>query len=408
MINESSLKKISALCALMVPLLVTGPFLGDLLASLLSLWFIYYSLKNKMYFIFKNIYFYFFISFCLVSVTSSLLSDNIFFSLKSSLFYFRIGIFALLISYLIDQNKKILDYFYYALVLTFAALIIDGYYQYITGHSILGYKIYENGRISSFFGKELILGSYLCRLFPLLIALFLFRKNKNLLEIRLAFILFIGTYTLIFLSGERAAFILSSLSSLFIILFISRYKKLRILAFVFSLLIITLISSKDGKYYDRYSKSMTSVMSLGFTNEKKIFFTPAHSSLIRTAWKMFLDKPIFGHGPKLFRIKCADSDYAVGITPCNNHPHNFYIQLLAETGIIGFIFLAGLFFYFLYLITKHIIDKYFYKKEFLTDYQICLLGGLLITIWPLTTNGNFFSNHLMFFYALQIGFFKRI
>jgi O-antigen ligase len=41
----------------------------------------------------------------------------------------------------------------------------------------------------------------------------------------------------------------------------------------------------------------------------------------------------------MFRIICKDEKYATGITPCMTHPHNFYIQLLAETGIIGFLFL---------------------------------------------------------------------
>jgi O-antigen ligase len=122
---------------------------------------------------------------------------------------------------------------------------------------------------------------------------------------------------------------------------------------------------------------------------------------------MFLDKPILGHGPKLFRVKCNDPKYATGISPCNTHPHNFYIQLLAETGIIGFLFLAGLFFYFIYLSIKHIFKYFFYKRKWLSDYQICLLSGLLITIWPFTTNGNIFTNHLMLFYSLQIGFFRR-
>ena len=39
------------LCASIVPLMVTGPFLPDLLVSLTSLWFIYYTIKNKLYYI---------------------------------------------------------------------------------------------------------------------------------------------------------------------------------------------------------------------------------------------------------------------------------------------------------------------------------------------------------------------
>jgi hypothetical protein len=104
---------ISILCACVVPLLVTGPFLPDLLVSILSLWFLYYTLKHKLYASYRNYYFYVFIGFWLVCILASLLSDDLLFSLRGSLFYVRIGVFALLISYLIDQNKKILDYFYF-------------------------------------------------------------------------------------------------------------------------------------------------------------------------------------------------------------------------------------------------------------------------------------------------------
>ena len=85
---------------------------------------------------------------------------------------------------------------------------------------------------------------------------------------------------------------------------------------------------------------------------------------------------------------------------------NFYIQLLAETGIIGFSFLAGLLLYFVYLVTSY-KNLFLEKRLWLSDYQICLLAGLLITIWPLTTNGNFFTNYLMMFYSLQMGFFRK-
>jgi hypothetical protein len=74
---------------------------------------------------------------------------------------------------------------------------------------------------------------------------------------------------------------------------------------------------------------------------------------------------------------------------------------------VGFAFLAGLFIYFVYLMIKQMFTKYLYQRKLLTDYQICLFAGLLITIWPFSPNGNFFGNHLMIFYSLQIGFFKN-
>jgi O-antigen ligase len=278
--------------------------------------------------------------------------------------------------------------------------------QFFTGTNLFGHEILEN-RISSFFSDELVLGSYLARLFPLFFALFVAKKNKHLFEVFAIFILFLLVDVLIFIAGERASFFFLNLSTVFIILFITQYKWLRLAVFVLSLFVITLLTFNNPKLYDRYIQSPIQSMGFDNKNSKKQMFTSEHDSVIRTGWKMFLDKPILGHGPKMYRIKCKDSKYATGITPCHTHPHNFYIQLLAETGMAGFSFLAGLFFYFCYLIIRHILE-YFKNSRFLfNDYQICLLAGLLITIWPLTTNGNFFTNHLMLFYSLQMGFFRK-
>ena len=74
-------------------------------------------------------------------------------------------------------------------IITFSALIIDGYFQFFTGFNILGYPKYI-ARVSSFFKDKLILGSYLVRLFPLLLAIFLVRRNKTTLEVSGMFILF--------------------------------------------------------------------------------------------------------------------------------------------------------------------------------------------------------------------------
>jgi hypothetical protein len=148
-------------------------------------------------------------------------------------------VFACLIWYLIDQNKKILTYFYYALIVSFAVLIVDGYIQFFTETNIIGLS--KSGlRISSFFGNELIIGSYLSRLFPLLFALFLLKEKKQL-ELYSMSILFILLSGLIYISGERAAFFLFILSYMFIIIFLEKFLKLKILLSVSSLILILVL-----------------------------------------------------------------------------------------------------------------------------------------------------------------------
>ena len=397
---------LSLLSAAIIPLLVLGPFFPDLIVSLMSLWFIYFSFKNKLYYKFQNIFFYFFLAFCLVCIISSLISENILLSFESSLFYFRIGIFALLISYLIEQDKKILDYFYYSFLITYTALIIDGFVQYFIGFNIVGYELTID-RVSSFFNDELILGSYLVRLFPLFFALFIIKPNKKLLENYFAYSVFACSYVLIFLSGERTSFFFLNLFIIFIVVFLKWGKLIRLIILFTSIIILFFLILVDNKYYERYISTTLKQFSFNTKNyQPKYIFSAQHDSIYRTAWNMFLDKPLIGHGPKMYRIKCKEKKYAVGLSACHTHPHNFYIQLLAETGLIGFIFLLSIFVYLIYLILKHIYRKIFYNQVNFSNYQICLLGGLLITLWPLSPNGSIFNNYLMILYSLQIGFFS--
>ncbi len=392
-----------------IPFLIWGPFFPDLIVSISALFFLYYVFKNKKFHYFLNKPLIIFFIFCIYCIVISLFvaGDKIL-SLESSLFYFRIGVFSCFIWYLINKDKSILTYFYYTLIFCFSALVIDGYFQYFNGENLLGYKniISSSKRISSFFGDELILGSYLSRLFPLLFALFLIKKKQKF-EIIFIGLLFILVDVLIFMSGERSAFFFLNLSTFFIIIFIKKYQKFRLITFILALVCIFVLGLNSSKLNERMFTTPAKNMGIIESSNQTLIFTKQHDSLIRTAYNMFKYKPIVGHGPKMFRIICENEKYATGISPCMTHPHNFYVQLLAETGIIGFLFLFSALIYVLYASFRQLTSIIFKQERFLSDYQVCLLACILITIWPISPNGNFFNNWLMIVYSLPIGFYLQ-
>ena len=397
---------INLIISSIIPFLIWGPFFPDLIVSLSALFFLYYLIRNKDFYYFLNTPLIIFFVFCIYCILLSIfVAEDILLSFESSLFYFRIGIFSCLIWYLIEKDKNIYIYFYYVLILCFSILMIDGYFQYFIGENILGYKLTGN-QISSLFGDEHIMGSYLSRLFPLLFALFII-KEKMKYETYFIGFLFILVDVLIFLSGERAAFFFLNLSTIFIIILIKDYQKFRLATFIVAIICVAVLSLNSSKLNSRMF--LDPLKNMGFiqsSNDRSIF-TPAHDSLIRTAYNMFKSKPIIGHGPKMFRIQCRNKNYAIGVSPCMTHPHNFYVQLLAETGIIGFLFLFSALSYLLFTTFRQLKSIIFKKKRYLSDYQVCLLAGLFITVWPFSPNGNFFNNWLMIVYSLPVGFYLQ-
>tara|TARA_B110000027_G_scaffold92171_1_gene97492 strand:+ start:158 stop:1408 length:1251 start_codon:yes stop_codon:yes gene_type:complete len=397
---------INLIISSIIPFLIWGPFFPDLIVSVSALFFLYYVFKNKNFYYFFNKPLIIFFIFCIYCILISIfIAEDVMLSLESSLFYFRIGVFSCFIWYLIDKDKSILTYFYYVLILSFSALVIDGFIQYYTGKNLLGLDI-NNLRVSSFFGNELIMGSYLSRLFPLLFALFLIKK-KHKYESYFIATLFILIDVLIYMSGERASFFYLNLGTIFIIILIKEYQKFRLVTFIIALISVFVLSVNKPNLSDRMFMNPAKEMGFIKSSEKPTIFTPAHDSLLRTAFNMFKDQPLFGHGPKMFRVLCGDQKYQEGVKPCDTHPHNFYIQLLAETGIMGFLFLFSTLSYVLYMALRQFKSVIFKQKKPLTDYQVCLLAGMFITVWPISPNGNFFNNWLMIVYSFTVGFYLQ-
>ena len=118
---------------------------------------------------------------------------------------------------------------------------------------------------------------------------------------------------------------------------------------------------------------------------------------------MFLDNKILGVGVKNFRIFCSLEKYEESSLSCSTHPHNTYVQILAETGVIGFLFLILILIFFCKYVLKHLILK-FKGKYYFNDFEICILSGIAMYLWPIVPTGNIFNNWINIAMILNLPF----
>ena len=102
---------------------------------------------------------------------------------------------------------------------------------------------------------------------------------------------------------------------------------------------IVIATEKSAKVKTVFKGKVLSVLRFKGSNPTILI---QHGNYI-TAYKMYLDNKILGVGVKNFRKFCSNKKYMESELSCAPHPHNTYIQILSETGIIGFIFLLLIF-----------------------------------------------------------------
>jgi len=421
------INKIYSLLVYFIPYsLIAGHFFADLNITLLGLIFILKLIVNKDSLILKNKFSLIFGFFYMTLLISSLLSNNIFLSLESSLFYFRFFFYSMAIYYGLKHNIFIPKYLLYNFLFVISVLLFDGYYQYFSGFNLLNYK-WDGDRLSGLFGKEKILGSFLSRVLPFTLAI-IFAMHKNKLLVYYSLIILVASDVLIVISGDRAAAFYLLFSTLIIIILIQRFKYLRLFSFMLSLILVYLIIMFSDQVKDRIiNKTLNEIVvkdnpiqepqtpdsqtkdnrvnnSYNLFN-KIYFFTQTHTNYAKVSLKMFFENPYIGVGPKLYRFECKNSKYFIEDKQyCNTHPHNTYLQLLAETGIIGFSFI----FIFLLWIIKNLFYQLYsiliLKKYYFSDYLICIFVSILISLFPIIPSGSFFNQWLNVIYYLPIGF----
>lgn len=395
--------------------LITGPLIPEIIIGIINI-ILLIQIKNKNILFLENHYFKLFLLICVFLFLRNFFSDYFEKNFLVGLFYFRFGLFAFAIFLLVSHNKNIKSFLFYSILISYLVLALDSSYEYLQGDRLIGNKSMYQARISSFFGDEYIMGSYVVRFLPFILFLLLWIKNEEKFKIILATLILILASLLIILSGERTALCLFLLIifSLFFIKSFRYYLKFFLVFFTFLILLFYQNSTIKDRYLDfaKYNSL-----------EKKefIFFTPEHHSMMLTSVKIFKDNIFFGHGAKAFKYLCGKNKYRTITYPqtdlnkadigCSNHPHNIILQIIVEYGILGFLI-------YLYIITKVVLNlcnniSIFNKQKnkineniYLSNFFLYL--SILINIFPFLPSGNLFNNWLSILIFLPIGFIIEI
>ena len=137
----------------------------------------------------------------------------------------------------------------------------------------------------------------------------------------------------------------------------------------------------------------------------KVFKDNHHMAHFLTAIEIYKNNKLLGSGLKSFRNECKKSKYEninskFTKNRCSTHPHNIYLEILSETGLLGFIFILLINLYILQYLIFNFLEKKSYKNEILVlfcNFLYCF--GLfkqlvLFSTWNGVFTGFFF--HIFF------------
>jgi len=361
---------------------------AELTAGILIFSFIIHSILNKDFVWLKEKYIFLVGMIWLILIINLFFSNNYTLSLDRAIFFFRYILMIACIDCYLKNNKNFnIIFFIWLLILLIVSF--DICIEFFNKKNILGFSSYDPSRIASFLGKELKIGHFILG-FSFLCTGFYFEKfhkksNFFLLTGYGIFFFFILALTL---TGERSNTI-KGIICFILFIALSPIKKIKLKKFILIILIAIPIVSYffSEKTRLRYNAIISPIQSLGIEGA---FKKSLHGAHYVTAIQIFKEYPIFGVGNKNFREECSNrkyynSQYDRIEFRCSTHPHQIYLELLSEHGIVGSLTIIFVIFYFL----KESI------KIYLRNQNLIHLGSIVFvstTFIPIIPSGSFFTS----------------
>ena len=169
----------------------------------------------------------------------------------------------------------------------------------------------------------------------------------------------------------------------------------------------TFVSPKDGfmfvSYYEKDGSSMVNFFAINlgppyiYHKNNQIIFDKEIKIQPHTI--IYHDR--FGYIKKNQKIFYTSER----INGCTTHPHNLYLEFLAELGLVGFFFLLSVLIYSIFhllMLVKKKLTRKLDKKEIC---QFLVLINIFMVIIPIFPSGSYFNNWMLILSYLPIGFY---
>jgi O-antigen ligase len=378
---------------------VMGSFFVNAFLIFASLLFIYEVIKNKFFSKINLAWVNIYVVFIFYNFFRGFFASDSLAAIENSFAQLRFLFFALFI-YLFIKNKINIKLMISGWTVLILFVCFDSIYQYFFLKDIFGYetiKGYPSGsiRLTGPFGDEAIVGAFITYT-SIPIIFYYVNKLRELSSLKKSFLILIYLFLLltVTLSGERMAFLIFVASTILIFIFYLNFRKI-----IFFLCLIFLFVL--GIYF---KNETFRVRTNDLTNILSNFYDSSYGRLYESSFLLFEKNYIFGTGLKNYRIVCNNQIDPRPHSPhqfCGTHPHNFYLEILTESGLVGFmIFIIGCFYFFKFA-RREINNNSNFKNYSAIAYGNILI--LLIYVWPLKTSGSFFTTWNGSFFWFNLG-----
>ena len=125
---------------------------------------------------------------------------------------------------------------------------------------------------------------------------------------------------------------------------------------------------------------------------KKIWLTAIET------WKLH---KIIGNGMKSFREDCKKIINVQKKGICSNHPHNYYLEILTDLGIIGFLSAIGIAIIFIIFLIKNY--KFLKVNNLGSLFLSAAIISFFVEVFPIRSTGSIFTTSNATYIILMAG-----